>query len=120
MSECIQVAAVQMNALKENFEHNLQVHRRIAREAAAVGCRLVLFPELSVTAHYGEASVTSPAEEAGHGPAYEAMHALARARGNACRRRSSARSFPARSTRRPASMGFLLRIMPSSRYTATR
>ena len=66
-----------MNALRGDLDHNLEVHRRIAREAAGVDCRLVMFPELSVTAHYGVEDVTSLAEEAAGGTIYETMRALA-------------------------------------------
>ena len=75
--ETFKVAAVQMNALKGRLEHNLEVHRRFARRAARAGCTLVLFPELSTTAHYGDESVTEFAEEAGAGPVYETMLGLA-------------------------------------------
>jgi N-carbamoylputrescine amidase len=71
------IGAVQMNALRGDLDHNLDVHRRIAREAAGDGCSLVMFPELSVTAHYGAEDVTSLAEEATDGTIYETMHALA-------------------------------------------
>jgi len=36
----IKIAAVQMNAMRENLEYNLEVHRRISREAAADGCNI--------------------------------------------------------------------------------
>ena len=71
------VAAVQMNALKGNLEHNLDLHRRFARKAAKDECVLILFPELSATAHYGDESVTEFAEEAGRGPVYDTMLNLA-------------------------------------------
>ncbi len=76
--EKFKVAAVQMNALKGDLKHNLEVHRRIVTEAAADGCRLVMFPELSITAHYGDESVVSLAEEAAHGTIHEAMWELAK------------------------------------------
>jgi len=71
------IGAVQMNALREDLDHNLAVHRRFAREAAGEGCRLMMFPELSVTAHYGGEDVTALAEQAAVGTIYNAMHALA-------------------------------------------
>ena len=70
-----------MNALRGDLDHNLEVHRRIAREAAVAGCRLVMFPELSVTSHYGGDGATSLAEEGANGGIYEAMHALAKSLG---------------------------------------
>ncbi|MFC2076109.1 carbon-nitrogen hydrolase family protein [candidate division KSB1 bacterium] len=63
----LKVAAVQMNALRDNLEHNLEVHRRIAAEAAGAGCELVVFPELSTTSHYGHRSATSLAQAADGG-----------------------------------------------------
>jgi predicted amidohydrolase len=76
--EKFKIGAVQMNALREDLDHNLAVHRRIAREAAQDGCRIVMFPELSVTAHYGYEDVTALAEEATQGTIHEALHTLAR------------------------------------------
>lgn len=76
--EPFKAATVQMNALRGDLEHNLDVHRRVAREAAGDGCRLVMFPELSVTAHYGDSDVTALAEEASGGKIYAAMQTLAR------------------------------------------
>ena len=75
--EKFKAATVQMNALKGNLEHNLDVHRHFTRKAAKNGCVFVLFPELSATAHYGDESVTEFAEEAGGGPVYETMLGLA-------------------------------------------
>ena len=77
--ETFKIGAVQMNALRGDLDHNLEVHRRIAREAAGDGCRLVMFPELSVTAHYGDEDVTSLAEGVAGGTIYETMRALAEA-----------------------------------------
>lgn len=67
------VASVQMNALKDDLEHNIEVHRNIAAEAAADGCQLIMFPEISATAHYGDPEVLKFAEETGNGPVYDAM-----------------------------------------------
>jgi N-carbamoylputrescine amidase len=71
-------ATVQMNALKDDLEHNIEVHRRFIREAAQLGCQLVLFPELSATSHYGAEDVTRFAEPAGDGPVYSALLDAAR------------------------------------------
>ena len=45
----IKVAAVQMNALKDDLDHNLDVHVRFTEEAAKAGSSIVLFPELVLT-----------------------------------------------------------------------
>lgn len=71
-------AAVQMNASKDNLEHNLEIHRHFIREAGRLGCRLVLFPELSATSHYGADDVVRFAEPAGEGPVYTALLDAAR------------------------------------------
>ena len=62
--EKFKIAAVQMNALKEDLDHNLDVHIRFIEEVAKAECRLVMFPELSATAHYGDEKVLQFAEEA--------------------------------------------------------
>ncbi len=72
------VAAVQMNALRDDLEHNLQVHRRIIAEAARAGAHLVAFPELSATGHYGDESVVQFAEPPGSGPVFETLRDEAR------------------------------------------
>ena len=68
------VASVQMNALKDDLDHNLDVHVRFIAKAAKAGCRLVLFPELSVTAHYGDQQVVQFAEPAGQGRIFTTIH----------------------------------------------
>jgi len=72
------VAAVQMNALRGDLGHNLAVHRQMVSSAAKDGCALILFPELSVTAHYGHGSVVDLAETATGGVIYKTMHGLAK------------------------------------------
>ena len=74
--EPFKIAVVQMNALRDALEHNLRVHERITAEAADAGCQLVMFPELSVTAHYGEEDVTMLAEAACEGTIYDTMRRL--------------------------------------------
>jgi predicted amidohydrolase len=74
--ERFRIAVVQMNARRGDIDHNLEVHRRIARAAVSEGCRVVVFPELSVTAHYGGEDVTALAEEATAGAIHKAMQAL--------------------------------------------
>jgi len=76
--EKFRIGVVQMNALRGDLEHNLEVHRRLAKESTGKGCELVMFPELSVTAHYGDEDVTSLAEQATAGIIYETMRLLAR------------------------------------------
>lgn len=48
--ERFKIGLVQMNARRNDLRHNLDTHVRFIEEAAAAGCQLVLFPELSVTA----------------------------------------------------------------------
>jgi len=72
------IATVQMNALKDGLEHNLNVHRRFIEEAAKAECRLVMFPELSVTAHYGNEKVVQFAERATDGLIFSTMHEQAK------------------------------------------
>ena len=76
--ETFKVAAVQMNALKGDLEHNLDVHRRFTAEAAEAGCKLVLFPELGTTAHFGDPSALEFAEPTTGGPVFTEMCALAK------------------------------------------
>jgi len=71
------IAAVQMNALKDDLEHNLHIHAKFIEKAAKERCQLIMFPELSVTAHYGDEKVVQFAEEAGHGSGFETIHAQA-------------------------------------------
>ena len=71
-------AVVQMNAWKDDRDHNIAVHRQFIREAGQLGCQLVLFPELSATAHYGAPDVVNFAETAGEGPVYAALLDAAR------------------------------------------
>jgi len=75
--ESFRVAAVQMNALRGDLGGALEIHDRFAREAAAAKCRLVVFPELGVTGHYGDDQVTEFAQEAHAGSIWEAMSSLA-------------------------------------------
>lgn len=72
----MKLASVQMNALKDNLDHNLDVHTKFIRKAAKERCQLVMFPELSATAHYGDEKVVQFAEEAGNGPVAETIGAL--------------------------------------------
>lgn len=74
----IRVATCQMNALLKKIDHNLDVHRRIIREAAEAGCSLIVFPEISVTGHAGTPEAHTGCEEAGSGPIYSALHKTAR------------------------------------------
>ena len=55
--EKFKIAAVQMNALKDDLDHNIKTHMRFIEETSEAGCHLVMFPELSVTAHYGDEKV---------------------------------------------------------------
>jgi N-carbamoylputrescine amidase len=71
-------AVVQMNAIKGDLAHNIEVHRKFIRAAGQAGCRLVLFPELSATAHYGAEDVVTFATPAGEGQVYDALLEAAR------------------------------------------
>ena len=77
----IRVAAVQMNALKDDLDHNLDVHVHFTQVAADAGCSLVLFPELSVSAHYGDPEAVKFAEEAERGRTFSLMSDLAKKHG---------------------------------------
>lgn len=79
--EKFKVATVQMNALKDDLQHNLDVHVRFIEEAAEAGCALVEFPEVSATAHYGDPEVTKFAEPAGNGPVYSTISEKAKQHG---------------------------------------
>ena len=73
----LKVASVQMNALKDDLDHNLDVHVKFIQKAAKKKCQLIMFPELSVTAHYGDEKVVQFAEEAGNGQVFETIRAHA-------------------------------------------
>jgi len=75
------VAAVQMNALRGDLDHNLGVHERFTREAADAGAKLVMFPELSTTAHFGDRDATQLAQPAAKGRIHDTMHGLAKETG---------------------------------------
>ena len=72
--KALKIASVQMNALKDNLEHNLDVHVKFIKKASKMTCQLVMFPELSVTAHYGDEKVVQFAEEAGKGQVFETIY----------------------------------------------
>ncbi|HUP32244.1 MAG TPA: nitrilase-related carbon-nitrogen hydrolase [Gaiellaceae bacterium] len=79
MEPC-RVAATRVDVRHLDIEHNLAEHVRIIGEAAAAGCDLVLFPELSVTGHNASPKVTRAAEPR-DGPIFEAVAAQARESG---------------------------------------
>jgi predicted amidohydrolase len=66
------VAATQVDVRQLDVDGNLATHRRVIAEAAADGCDLVVFPELSVTGHNGGPEITRSAEPL-DGPILEAM-----------------------------------------------
>ena len=76
--EGFQIGAVQMNPRIDDLEHNLATHVRLIHEAADAGCRLVVFPELSVTAHYGDEKMVQFAEASDRGRIFNTMHSQAR------------------------------------------
>ncbi len=59
--ESFKVAATQVD-VRMDVEHNLDTHLRLIAETAAAGCRLVVFPEASVTGHNGSEEVIRSAE----------------------------------------------------------
>ena len=75
--EPFKIATVQMNALKDDLEHNLEVHVRFIQKAAKQKCQLVMFPELSATAHYGDNKVVQFAEESGNGRIFKTISSQA-------------------------------------------
>ena len=73
LMEKFKMAAVQMNALKDNLDHNIETHIHFIEETAEAGCQMLMFPELSVTAHYGDEKVLQFAEPA-DGNIFRVMH----------------------------------------------
>jgi len=57
-------AATQVDVKYRDVEYNIQTHLRMIKETAQADCRLVAFPELSVTGHNGSAEIVQFAEEA--------------------------------------------------------
>jgi len=53
------VAATQIDVRHGDVEHSLETHLGLIDAAAAAGCDLVVFPELSVTGHNGSPRVPS-------------------------------------------------------------
>ena len=78
--DAFRVAATQLDTRLGEVEHNLEAHGRLAAEASAAGCALVVFPELSATGHSGDPEVTRTAEPH-DGPIFAAVHELARTHG---------------------------------------
>jgi len=75
--EAFFVAATQLDTRYKDLEHNVEAHRRLTSEAAEAGCRLVVFPELSVTGHNASPEIVQFAEE-WDGPIFRTMHDHAR------------------------------------------
>lgn len=75
--ESFRVAAVSMNSPLGQTEHVFERMEHYCREAAAQGCRLVLFPELLIHGHCNPAT-WALAEPVPDGPAVERTIALAR------------------------------------------
>ena len=76
--EQFKVAATQVNSQYQDLEYNLATHLRLMQETADAGCRMVVFPELSVTGHNASAEVVRFAEAA-DGSIFHAMHQQAKA-----------------------------------------
>ena len=75
--ELCTIAAASIPVRQADVRANLETHARVVREAASSGCRVVVFPELSVTGHNASAEVTRIAEPH-DGAIFEAMVAQAR------------------------------------------
>ena len=67
-----------MNALKDDLDHNIEVHRTMALQAREAGASLIVFPELSTTAHYGDESAVDLAQDVDRGRVYDELNRLAR------------------------------------------
>lgn len=76
--ERFKVAATQVDAKYRDLEYNIETHLRIIKETAERGCRMVVFPELSVTGHNASPEIVQFAEEA-DGRIFRTMHQQARA-----------------------------------------
>ena len=72
------VAATQVDVRSADVGHNLDTHRRLIAEAAAGGCALIVFPELSISGHNAGPEVTR-ASEPYDGPIFAAIRDVARA-----------------------------------------
>ena len=72
------VGAVQTKPHFEDLERNLESHFRFVGEAAAAGCRLVAFPEVSVNSFNSTQAITRFAQS-DDGPIARALHECARA-----------------------------------------
>jgi predicted amidohydrolase len=78
--ERFRVAATQVDVRHQDLDHNLDTHVRVIAETAAGGCRLVVFPEASVTGHNGSPEVTRAAEPH-DGRIFRTIHEQARSSG---------------------------------------
>lgn len=79
--EKFKIGLVQMNAWKDDLERNLATHVRFIAEAAAEDCRIVLFPELSMTGHYGDADMVQFAQPSDRGSIFQAISGQAKQHG---------------------------------------
>ena len=76
--EKFKVAATQVDVKYQDLEHNIETHLRLIKETAEAGCRLIVFPELSVTGHNASPEVVQFADEA-DGRIFRVMHEQAKA-----------------------------------------
>ena len=72
------IAAVQMNSLLGEKPTNLADHRKYVKTASSRKCKLVLFPELSVTGHLVHKSVIHQAEQVPGGDSCQYIAKLAK------------------------------------------
>lgn len=72
MTHC-KIASVQMNALIDDMDANIQTHLHYIQEAATQNVDVIMFPELSVTGHYGDDKVVQFGQPATSGSIYDTL-----------------------------------------------
>jgi predicted amidohydrolase len=75
--EQFKAAATQLAVKHRDLEHNIETHLQLIEETARAGCRLVVFPELSVTGHNSSPDVVADAQEV-KGSIYRTLQAQAK------------------------------------------
>ncbi len=81
MSRVLNLAVGSTRSLPGDLPGNLAQIAAFAEQAGKMGCDLLLTPEMSATGYGGYPEVLALAEEAGCGPVYAALSALAREHG---------------------------------------
>ena len=75
--EHFRAGATQVDVRYQDLEYNLDLHLQLIRETAKAECRLIVFPELSVTGHNSSPDIVRFAEEA-DGRIFHAIQTQAR------------------------------------------